>query len=360
MTYRAIRIVLPMVLLQLGCGGAETRVSEPRASVSVAPLAAETALRDAPAIAQVDRLRAAFASKASDALSFAVYDLPPASSLSADLPSRASELGAGMTGARAQSARGVRRISSDTHELVINEDSGSEFFADLTRFHKGTGVPPSSLMSDERYFASAREYMQKALARSAAEATLYPYKIYKYMNSESFEDGKASNLEAYEIAVAFNSEVDGVPVIGSGGKISVHLTVAGDVVAHESTVRALGKQIGTVSGSQMLSPDAAKQQVAERLAKRGVNLDNYTLTREEFGYYRRGRNNKQAVLAPHYAYFYEPKAGVVSKKRVEVVAAATDPALLGMIEDDAAADDARKSEKSTGAVPMGQKPKPGA
>lgn len=359
MPSKMIRVVLSSLIVSVACGVGPSTLDGARHTTNALALDTTTAQRDEPARAQVDALRKAFAEKSNDQLSYAIYDLPFDEALTSDMSSRAASLGLGGDAKAQQNSRGERRLVTATHQFLVNVDSGAEFFADLSRFHKGPGVPVSELLSDERYIALAQEYMESSLAKSAAGTDLYPYKVWRYMNAESVEDESASSISSYEIAIAFNSSVDGVPVIGSGGKFSVHLTTKGEVVAHESTLRKVGERIGTVLGSEMLSPDDARKQADERIVKRGKSLDGYTVTREEFGYLRRGRNSKQAIIAPHYAYFYEPKPGFLGKKMVEVIPATTAPNLLAMISEDAAAERERKSAKLVGAGPTMSKSAPG-
>jgi hypothetical protein len=348
MKTRIVAIVSALTAFACGSaheqGGAE---GEPASRSALAQLQAP--LQDSLATGNAAKVRNAFRQGAQAALSFGVYEL-------AEVP----KVGAGSVAARAASLglKGVEDPAADnqrlgltagTQRLTINQDSGSEFFADTARFHRGAGVAKDRLLADADYFLKGRAYVDRAFATEAAKAALYPYKIRKYLNANGPADGPTQSEAVYQIAVAFNSTVDGLPVIGPGSKVVVHMTPAGEVIAHEASLRAIQVKKAAVSGADILSPDEAKAIVESRMVGRGIDLKDYRLTREELGYFRRGRNAIQRLLAPHYAYVYEPiSSSVTGKKVVELVPALKDGPLLAAVQADAAADDLRKAEARRG------------
>jgi hypothetical protein len=329
--------------------------SEPVAVTSSQLAVDEAPRKDAPATDAYRRVRDAFAAQTQDTLSFSVFDLDDAVAADQDPLARAASLG--VSGTPKKITDGPREVFvTDKHRFVQDLLSGTEFFADRTQFHIGHAVDPSELMTESSYIGRAQEYVQRTFPTLTGHVNLYPYKVWTYMNGRGQGDGPTEAIEAYQIAVCFNTMLDdGTPVIGSGGKVAVHMTPAGDVIAHELTIRTVKSQRATVAGDQLLSPDDALAQVNGKLETRGVNLEHFTLDRAEFGYYRRGRDSTQSVMAPHYAYFFKPKEGVESKKLLEVVPAVKDPTLLAVIEADARDDRLRKEEIRTADGPVDTK-----
>lgn len=170
------------------------------------------------------------------------------------------------------------------------------------------------------------------------------------MNASAQGEGAPSSVAAYQVAVAFNTTVDDLPIIGSGGKVAVHMSPDGEVISHESSVRAVSSLRAVVRGADLLPPDAAQRLVEKRIAERGVDLSNYTLTRSEFGYYRLGRSSVQTIDAPHYAFVYAPKEGTVGKKLLETIPAVVAEDVLALVSADRAAEAARKGSLKAGAA----------
>jgi len=71
---------------------------------------------------------------------------------------------------------------------------------------------------------------------------------------------------------------------------------------------------------------------------------------EEFGYLSRGRDSQAQLLAPYYAYVFEPEPGIGEKKVVELVAAIRSGPLASLVEADEATEVRRKALKAQGAV----------
>lgn len=63
--------------------------------------------------------------------------------------------------------------------------------------------------------------------------------------------------------MAFNTTVDDLPIIGSGGKVAIHMSPDGEVISHESSVRAVSSLRAVVRGADLLPPDAAQRLVEE-------------------------------------------------------------------------------------------------
>jgi hypothetical protein len=85
---------------------------------------------------------------------------------------------------------------------------------------------------------------------------------------------------------------------------------------------------------ELKSPDAALEEVSARFRARDVDLSNYTLVRKEFGYLQKGYRHIEDHLAPAYAFGWDPKEGVTSKRLVEVTWAVTGKHAAPVLHDD--------------------------
>ncbi len=230
----------------------------------------------------------------------------------------------------------------DKYEFAYNRLNGTELLIDRERFHVGEGVDQKKIQPDKFYLQQAEGYLKKRLEKNTDGMRLYGYKMRRYMDALSKEGGEPQ-VTVSQIAVAYNTAIDGIAVIGPGSKVSVHMTPEGEVVSHESTLRKTAKRVASISAKDLLAPEAGRKSVEERLRKRGVSLDGYTLARAEFGYYRRGRDSAQEIMAPYYAYFYLPKSeDQYARKLVELVPAVSNTKLLAMINKDEQQELARK------------------
>jgi hypothetical protein len=288
------------------------------------------------------RLLRASAEQQAGSMSVSVYALHPLGEPAGRVRERARLLGLEQAPMR-QSDRGVA-VMQGSRELHVDAVSGTERYVDHSRFHLGQGVPVLP-MTQTMYITLARSHVQRALPDVAAR-NLRPYRVRRYMNESAGPGGVRTGAQVYQVAVAFHELLGDLPVIGPGGKVAVHLTPEGEVISHESTVRVANQRLAGVSGVELLPPDEARRRVEARLTAEGVRLADYTLKRAEFGYFRLGRNSVQTVLAPHYAYIYEPRSPeVLGKKRAEFIPAITDPALLARLRQDEQAEAARKASR---------------
>lgn len=230
----------------------------------------------------------------------------------------------------------VSTYSDRPWALQYNAASGAERFFDLEAFHVGFG--DITKLDRDAYVRAAQEFMDKT--QIAPGATLHLYKVRYYKNA--FDDEKTAAVEStYQVAVAFNTEIDGVPVIGSGGKIAVHLGDGARPVSYESShVRVRGK-LQSVPLSELLPTEKAEALAWRKLEAEGLSASTHRLSSKQFGYLRRGRAGIQKLVAPSYAYFFLP-TGEFGKKRVEVISAVTEPTLVAALDKDAALESARK------------------
>jgi hypothetical protein len=234
-------------------------------------------------------------------------------------------------------------LRNKEYELSVNLQSGSEMFVSSERFHNGAGISPDKLQPEPFYFQRANEYIGKRLTTVIGGVRLYPYKVRKYMDANAKEGGKPT-VTVSQVAVAYNTTIDGFAVIGAGDKAVVHMSPEGGILAHESTILPIDRAIARIGGEDLIDPRKAITITETRLKERGIKLDEYTLTRSEFGYYRVGRNGIQRVLAPYYAFVYEPiNEKVIGRKIFEIVPAINDPKIAQLVEQDRQLDQQRKA-----------------
>ncbi len=363
--------LLTFVLALVGCGTSRdeeqqqareigSRLSPQSPLLGVAALRLQRGgralLKDEPASRTYSDVAAARLHKVSLHDKFAIYELSPPVEPMTEAVQRAQNL----FGARSLVSRGEPDKDVGVSDalrpwifatlgqknLRINGFSGDESYEDAARNHKGAPVDKLPL-SDDEYVSRAESYMSTAgglVGRGIANNTLFPYKLRRYMVWEARPNEIASAGRAYQVAVAYNQTVDDLPVIGTGGKFSVHLSPQGEVVGHEINLRSVKRVLARISEGDLVSPEDALAQVEARLTASGLDLTQFTLVRNELGYYRFGRNSPQSVLAPHYAFGYDPRPGVTAKRLLEVVPATRNQTHLGWIAADQQADQDRKDK----------------
>ncbi len=235
------------------------------------------------------------------------------------------------------------QVEENGRVFRYNENSHSVFYKDRQKFHKGIGA--KEIPGDDFYLEKAQNILADlGLSEKLTAAELTPYKIRHYKNV-SLDEASGDNEETtYQVAIAFNSVLDGIPTIGSGGKIAIHMDLEGNLVSFESTIRD-AEEIGTISIEELISPEEALEKIKERFKEREISLDGLYLERAEFGYLRLGRNSIQNYLMPHYFFVFMPEEGVMDKKRVEWVSAMPEGKWQEMLDEDAALEAARKNAK---------------
>ncbi len=309
-------------------------------------------LRDEPAELAFRRLKEAKSARRALAADLAVYDLGAPEDPVTRLSSRAKELAVDVVTPAdeksGQSESGIvaqgdvvkvnALLGSRPWELHYNATSGSERFFDRDAFHVGHG--PMGRLDVPALIGAARSFSAKVRAEN--RGSLHLYKTRTYKNAYDRE-GVAPVEEVYGFAVAFNTDIDGVPVIGSGGKVTVHLGAGARATSYETSVAPVAKKRGAVNAGGLLDPDAAVARAWAKLAEAGLGPETHDLTSSQFGYHKRGRASVQTVIAPAFAFFFTPK-GEFGKKRVEVIPAVTDSALAAQVAADDAAEQSRKAE----------------
>jgi hypothetical protein len=303
-------------------------------------------LQDLAATGCFDAVTREFRRGAAKDLAFGVYAIEDVGDAQARLLDSADALGFAAARPSPSLTGDQLSIVQGDLELRVDPESGSERFVNRAAFHRGEDA--KALLPEGDYVARASSHAMSALPHVRAQRA-YPYKLRRYMNASAEEGQAVPTTAPYQVAVAFNTTVDDLPVIGPGGKVAVHMRPDGEVISHESSARAVSARLAVVRGADLLSPEAAEQIVERRLSDRGVDLSRYILVRSEFGYFRLGRSSVQSILAPHYAFVYEPAEGTYGKKQFEVIPAVVDQDVLDRIAADNDAERARKDLLKAGA-----------
>jgi hypothetical protein len=329
-----------VVAVGLGCSADEISVPT---SMQVGALAAPVAQKHAPAANAFASLTGMAANGTLSSATFGVYSLVAPDKASNRLKSRGTALKmAAASPVRTDDLMHLATVEDGAWSLTVNDLSEGEELVDNSRNQLGTTVPEASLAAESDYITTGRDYATKTFGDAFAGMSPYAYRVRKYFGAHS--DGHGSQVDGvYQLAVAFNSTVDGLPVIGPGGKVAVDMTTSGAVIRHEGSLRHPKALLQTVRGQRdLVTPEAAEAAVNARLDARGIDRTQFKVTRREFGYFMHGRKSVQTVLVPHYAFFFEPMPGIMSKILVEIEPATNDPSALARLAADAKAEAARK------------------
>jgi hypothetical protein len=306
-------------------------------------------LQNEPGTANVQRLREACQSGRSLVnVNLGVYQLAPVENTGSRITAQATELGMPASAKPQVASASIpalvpwMALQSGAYKLVFNTQSGAESFVNTDLFHKGPGA--KTILSDDEYLTRANSHLDFISAKDQviAISKLYPYKLRRYMNAVATQGG-TPDVSVYQVAVVYNDTIDDIPVIGSGGKVAIHMTIDGRIAGHENTVRAIKSKTRDLQWADLTCPDIAQQEVERSLTTRGKTLSHYKLVRMEFGYLREGRHSLQSVVAPHYAFIYEPLPGILAKKLVETIPATGNAAIRAILEKDAKLDEDRKA-----------------
>jgi hypothetical protein len=342
-----MKLILVSFATLTACSGVSR--SEPPADMQVSALTAgnpDVAVKDVPAAQAYAALGARVSNGGLDALKLAVYELEPVPQIDAVTSRWATSFGAArptLASAPDEHNPFVSTRAGDGADLDFNALSGAERWTNRALFHTGAGVAETSLPDAATYVRMARAHLQRTFPSIATKLPLVPYKVRYYKNVVGKQGDPSTKSETvYQIAAAFNTTVDDLPVIGPGSKAWVHMTPDGTAVAHEHSIRGISRLVAPIPSSTIVPPEEARAQVESQLRARGVDLDHYRPSRSEFGYYRRGSRSTQTLMAPYYAFFYEPTIQGW-KSLEEHVPATSDPAVLSMLESDEKRELARKA-----------------
>jgi uncharacterized Zn-binding protein involved in type VI secretion len=299
--------------------------------------------RHQPADQAFASLKASFAKGSYHKIRLAVYDLALIADVSALAGARAASLGMANTEATVvNTTTGPVQVDDGTWELSVDPKGGGEFFVNPSRHHHG--VETNALLSDDSYVTKAAAYVAAKLPALTGPQARYAEQVHHFHNSGvTYAVGADPTTRGvptdgiYEVSVVHNTTIDGLPVIGPGGKQRVWMSPTGDVLAHKSSVRAIAGRHALLTGDQLVNPADARVALESKLAARGVYMSQYTLGETQFGYLCRDNGVAQGLIAPYYIFVY---TAVVGKQKtiVETVPAVSDPRVLAdIVADEASA-----------------------
>lgn len=318
----------------------------------VAARGVDSPLGDEPAEASFKKLRALETKGQRGSNLLHVYALSNVEEASGHLVKRAATLGMSLRDksgkavalalAQPERSRNKSILQGDLDgrrwHLSVDSFSGSERMEDDDNYHRGFGAIEQS--EQPGLIAAAKKFAARADATAMSGAHLY--KVRKYKNAVAEGDNPPKE-ETYQLAVAFNTSIDGIPVIGSGGKVVAHVGKGAKPVAYETSVRAIGGKRTSVPVDSLISSDEAEARAWANLAAMGLSKSTHTLKSSQFGYYREGRNSIQATLAPTYAFFFDPIVDG-QKRKIEIIDAVTDAAVLETLKRERQQDQERKQD----------------
>ncbi|MBQ9816119.1 MAG: hypothetical protein IJM59_01450 [Proteobacteria bacterium] len=208
----------------------------------------------------------------------------------------------------------------EQYECSWNINSMYEFCHDMNHFESMSGVSRNNLMPDDEYFKIANHWKDNIIRLDMPENyQFYPYKRKFGVNGSASIDKPEEITETiYEIGVSFASTLDGWPVIGPGGKIYVHLSPDGKILATKLYRKSPNKLITKLHASDIKTADEALKELVDN---REYDLEDYQITRAEFGYFYWGKNSVQNILSPHYVFFLAPADSRYTTEVVEIVSA---------------------------------------
>ncbi len=233
----------------------------------------------------------------------------------------------------------------DVFECSWNMNSLYEFCYDVDRFESSSGVERNSIMADEDYYRIANQIKDDLIQLQLPHNDiLYPYKRkYGVNESASIENPDDIHESIYDIGIAFASIIDDWPVIGPGGKVYIHLSPDGSLLATKTFRKVPGEILGTLTENDIKTADEALQ---ELVTNKLYNLDEYQITRAEFGYFYWGKNSIQNILSPYYVFFFAPADSQYTTEVVEIVSAVKGK-FAQMIDEDYQLEVERKQSQLT-------------
>lgn len=190
----------------------------------------------------------------------------------------------------------VKRDSNN--ELMINNDSGYSIWIKHNKYFKSARKKQADIHEDVWYVEQAKKYIAKYKDIFPVYNEIYPYKIMRATTSH-VENLVQSGAFVNQIDVAFNQLIDGVPILGNGGKYVVSMDTEGNLVGYQAHPIEIEKRIKDIKGEDTVDPTLAEDTTRKKFRN---DKPEYDIARSDFGYLVRGRNTSQDYLIPTYSY----------------------------------------------------------
>jgi hypothetical protein len=186
-------------------------------------------------------------------------------------------------------------------EFEVSKTTGAQILLDLDRYTRRDGKGPDT--TDDIARRRAQDYLKQSMP-DVSTHEVSSARIRKIMDSVGKVDARGATSDVTtgvaNYIVVFQREINGIPVLGPGGKIRVYLSSGGDVIGHSKVWRDLRKE--PVGRRPVVPPAQVKGTVQEKLSKNSapkVEVDRF-----EFGYLGQGRYDRQELLRPVYLVGY--------------------------------------------------------
>lgn len=204
-------------------------------------------------------------------------------------------------------------FSSNNIEFRVAKATGAEALIDLNRYT--ISEKQQKILKDEEIKEIASKYLKDQFPDINLKEVKF-MKIKKIINAIGRFDLKSKkSLEiSSQIAnyiVIYQRIINGIPVIGSGGKIRIYLSSNGEPIGHSKIWRPLGKPI-------LVKPVLPTNKILRIFIKRHSKdrIESIKVVRLYFGYFAKGRYTKQKNLRPFYiiGYVYGPNSKLVLER----------------------------------------------
>lgn len=324
------------------CENAPTTVS---LSVSQSALENITLTGDEPAANAIARINDVFASGRT--LRMNIYEL--------NSPDSIDDLIAKRHFAAPQNIEDSKAVVIQDGDILCawNRNSLYEQCINEPIFNSNTGVMRSELHPDSFYISKALNILNEDLTpRTSAHYAFLPYKRKYGINATApIHEPENVTETVYEVAVGFASELDGWPVIGPGGKAYIHLLPDGTCAAQKIYRKLPGNVVATLTENDIKTPEEALNEIIQ---KENIDMNDFRIVRQEFGYLFLGKNSIQNIIAPHYAFFFAPTSNRVDTQNYFIVSAVKGEAAQ-IVDNDYQLELDRKANKIKDIAPAQEK-----
>lgn len=196
--------------------------------------------------------------------------------------------------ARLESTEAAIRYGAGSELVTVYRASGAVRYQDLARWQVDDGS--DAAMTDEDAFAAARRYIEVKELASVRE--MEPATVTRLRVGHASVDGREHEERVVDLGVVFRRVVEGLPVDGPGGQLTVYLNAAGEVTGVDRTWRPVAGVRDQVKGIR-----TAENVFAGARRIFGPNL---APTEVRFGYFEEGPRRTQRVLQPVFVVILAP------------------------------------------------------
>ncbi len=210
--------------------------------------------------------------------------------------------------------------------VTLYRSSGTLRYYDRTRWQVDDRISNVEF-SDDEAVEMAKRFISQSELIPLAECELSKVSHLRVGTMEL--DSDFAEERVIDVGVIFKRTVDGLPVHGSGGKVTVYIDHNGDVTGFERIWRDISEVYREVPFEQLRPPEYAERSLNRylRWKKRGRT----EVEAVHFGYFELGKGELQRYLQPAYIMSFRligPEIGPDRRmitKSIHVVPAASKP-----------------------------------